>query len=65
MNDTTKADKYDLCWKVINTIRAAKGLPLTAYNNKYREVVADDITAMLKGSPRPENGKEPKEKQAP
>jgi hypothetical protein len=65
MNDTTKADKYDLCWKVINTIRAAKGLPLTAYNNKYREVVADDITAILKGSPRPENGKEPKEKQAP
>lgn len=59
MKDTNKADKYDLCWKVINTIRAAKGLPLTAYNNKYREVVADDITAILKGSPRPENGKEP------
>ena len=63
MNDTTKADKYDLCWKVTNTIRAAKGLPLTAYNNKYREVISDDITAILKGSPRPENGKEPKEKQ--
>ena len=59
MKDSNKADKYDLCWKVINTIRAAKGLLLTAYNNKYREVVADDITAMLKGSPRPENGKEP------
>ena len=59
MKDSNKADKYDLCWKVINTIRAAKGLPLTAYNNKYREAVADDITAILKGSPRPENGKEP------
>lgn len=64
MKDSNKADKYDLCWKVINTIRAAKGLLLTAYNNKY-QVVAADITAMLKGSPRPENGKEPKEKQAP
>lgn len=65
MKDTNNADKYDLCWKVINTVRAAKGLPLTAYNNKYREVISDDITAILKGSPRPENGKEPKEKQAP
>ena len=63
MKDSNKADKYDLCWKVINTIRVAKGLPLTAYNNKYREVISDDITAILKGSPRPENGKEPKEKQ--
>ena len=65
MKDSNKADKYDLCWKVINTIRVAKGLPLTAYNNKYREVISDDIVAILKGSPRPENGKEPKEKQAP
>lgn len=59
MKDSNNADKYDLCWKVINTVRAAKGLPLTSYNNKYREVVADDITAILKGSSRPENGKEP------
>ena len=59
MKDTNKADKYDLCWKVINTIRAAKGLPLTAYNNKYREVISDDIAAILKGSPCPENEKEP------
>lgn len=63
MKDSNKADKYDLCWKVINTVRTAKGLPMTAYNNKYREVISDDITAILKGSPRPENGKEPKEKQ--
>ena len=55
MKDTNKADKYDLCWKVINT----KGLPLTPYNNKYREVISDDIMVILKGSPRPENGKEP------
>ena len=65
MKDSNNADKYDLCRKVINTVRVVKGLPLTAYNNKYREGVADDITAILKGSPRQENGKEPKEKQAP
>ena len=59
MKDTNKADKYDLCRKVINTVRTAKGLPLTAYNNKYREVISDDITAILKGSPRSEDGKEP------
>ena len=63
MKDTNKADKYDLCWKVINTVRTAKGLPLTAYNNKYREVVADDITAILKGSSRPEDAEEQQEEQ--
>lgn len=59
MKDTNKADKYDLCWKVINTVRVAKGLPMTPYSNKYREVISDDIMVILKGSPRPEDAEEP------
>ena len=34
-NNNEKRVKYDLIWRLINTARQAKGLPITSYNNPY------------------------------